>query len=233
MKVELLVSAWCQSCRQAEQVWQQVVTEKQVDYAVVDATQPEGRELISRLRIKTVPALVIDGELRGLGIPTIAQAREWVSQAPARMASQGQNAGILMSEDNRWFAVLAVIYLTLAGLGLVIQGSLLSDGPTRPVALHLMTIGFLLMLVYGLGAHMLPRFTVQPIRMGYWPWLQMALVNLGLWGYVAGFMLAIHALIIVGGTLVWLSLCIFAWRLWPVLWPKPVKQDGIILRVHP
>lgn len=232
MKIELLVSAWCNSCRQAEQVWQQVGAEKQIDYAVVDATQPEGRELISRLRIKTVPALVIDGELRGLGVPTIAQAREWVSKAPARIASQGQNAGILMSNDNRWFVVLAVIYLMLAGLGLAIQGSLLSDSATRPVALHFMTIGFLLMLVYGLGTHMLPRFTAQPIRTGYWPWLQMALINLGLWGYVCGFWFAQHDLIVLGGALVWLSLWLFAWRLWPVLWPKPVKQDGIILRVH-
>jgi len=220
MKVELLVSAWCNSCRQAEQVWQQVSTEKQFDYAVLDATQPEGRALISRLRLKTVPALVIDGELRGLGVPTIAEAREWVSQAPARRTDQKQNTGLLLSNDNRWFAVLAVIYLLFAGLGLALQGSLLSDSTTRPVALHFMTIGFFLMLVYGLGAHMLPRFTGQPIRVGHWPWLQMALANLGLWGYVSGFWFAQPTLIVFGGTLVWLSLGLFTWRIWPVLWPK-------------
>ncbi len=231
MKVELLVSAWCNSCRQAEQVWQQVAGEKMFSYAVLDATQPEGRELISRLRIKTVPACVIDGELRGLGVQSLAQAREWVALAPSRTVKQPQNAGILMSNDNRWFVVSAMFYLLLGGLGLVINGALLSDGPARPVALHLVTIGFMLMLAYGLGAHMLPRFTANPIRSGIWPWLQMGLAHVGVIAYASGFLSAQHGLIVAGGLAVWASLWIFAWRLWPVLWPKPVKQDGLTLRV--
>uniref|UniRef100_E6QTK0 Thioredoxin-like fold domain-containing protein n=1 Tax=mine drainage metagenome TaxID=410659 RepID=E6QTK0_9ZZZZ len=232
MKVELLASAWCQSCRQAEQVWQIVAAEKSIDFAVVDATQPEGREIVSRLRIKTVPALIIDGELRGVGVTTLAQAREWTASSPARTAQQGQNVGILMSEDNRWFVASAMMYLMLGGLGLVINGALLSDGPARPVALHLVTIGFMLMLLYGLGAHMLPRFTANPIRTGFWPWLQMGLAHCGVIAYAAGFLIPQHGLIVAGGAAVWTSLWIFLWRLWPVLWPKPTKQDGIVLRVH-
>ncbi len=221
MKVELLVSEWCSACKQAEQVWQQVAAEKEIEFAVLDMAQPEGRELVSRLRLKTVPALVIDGELRGAGVQTPAQAREWTASAPPRRQAAVQNAGLLLSLDNRLFILGAVLCLMAGGSGLVINGSLLSDGPARPVAMHLVTIGFMLMLLYGLGAHMLPRFMSRPIRNGVWPWLQMGLVQLGLLGYVVGFWTARPVLVIAGGGLVWLSLAIFTWRLWPVLWFAP------------
>ena len=54
--------------------------------------------------------------------------------------------------------------------------------------------GFALCLIYALGAHMLPRFTARPIRGGAWSAAQLA-----------------------GGLLLWLSLALFALRLWPVL----------------
>ena len=232
MKVELLVSAWCASCHQAEQVWQQVARERNIDFAVIDMAQPEGRALVSRLRLKTIPAVVVDDALRGLGVPTLAQAREWVASAPAKQQSNLHNAGMSLSLDNRLFIIAAVVYLMLGGMGLVVNGTLLSDGPARPVALHLVTVGFMLMFVYGLGAHMLPRFTANPIRMGAWPWLQMGLAHAGLIAYVTGFLAGWQALIVAGGAMIWLSIWLFAWRIWSVLWPRPDKSDGIVIRVH-
>ena len=213
MKVELLVSEWCNACKQAEQVWRQVAMEKQIDFAVLDMAQQEGRAFVSRLRLKTVPALVIDGELRGVGVQTLAQAREWTAGAPVRVQQQVQHVGMLLSLDNRLFIMASVVYLLMGGLGLAIQGTLLSDGPTRPVALHLVTVGFMLMLAYGLGAHMLPRFTNHPIRNGVWPWWQMGLVHGGLLAYVVGFLFARHALIMAGGVAIWASLWLFVWRI--------------------
>lgn len=234
MKVELLVSEWCASCHQSEKIWREVAAEKDIEFAVLDMAQPEGRALVSRLRLKTIPAVVIDGELKGIGVQTFAEARDWVAAAPARQKTDMQHAGLALSLDNRLFILGAMVYLMLGGLGLAINGTLLTDGPARPVALHLVTVGFMLMLVYGLGAHMLPRFTGNPILMGVWPWLQMGLVHAGLLAYSAGFLAGIHPVIIAGGALIWLSLLVFTVRIWPVLWPRQ-RNNGmtIPLQIRP
>lgn len=231
MKIELLVSEWCQSCHQAERVWREVVAEKDVEFAVLDMSQPEGKALVSQLRLKTIPALVIDGELKGLGVQSLAEARALVAAAPSKAKSEMQHAGLSLSTDNRFFAMASMVYLMLSGLGLIINGALLSDGPARPVALHLFTVGFVLSLIYALGAHMLPRFTGNPIRMGNWPWAQMGLLHAGLFGYVLGYLAGLHAVIVAGGGLIWLSLLIFFLRIWPVLWPKdgPASDKAIDL----
>ena len=231
MKVELLVSEWCQSCHQAEKIWRNVVEEKDVEFAVLDMGQPEGKALVSRLRLKTIPALVIDGELKGIGVQSLAEARTLVAAAPSKAKSDMQHAGISLSTDNRFFAITSMMYLMLSGLGLVINGALLSDGPARPVALHLFTVGFVLSLIYALGAHMLPRFTGNPIRMGGWPWAQMGLLNVGLLGYVAGYLAGLHAVIVAGGGLIWLSLLVFILRIWPVLWPKDNLKSGEVVQL--
>lgn len=231
MKVELLVSEWCASCHQSEKIWREVAEEKDIEFAVLDMAQPEGRALVSQLRLKTIPALVIDGELKGIGVQTFAEARAWVAAAPAKQKTDMQHAGLSLSLDNRLFMLGAMIYLMLGGLGLVINGALLSDGPARPVALHLVTVGFMLMLVYGLGAHMLPRFTGNPILRGAWPWIQMGLVHAGLLAYSAGFLAGVYLVVIAGGALIWLSLLVFTMRIWSVLWPKP-RNNGMIIPLH-
>jgi glutaredoxin len=231
MKVELLVSEWCASCHQSEKIWREVAEEKDIEFAVLDMAQPEGRALVSQLRLKTIPALVIDGELKGIGVQTFAEARAWVAAAPAKQKTDMQHAGLSLSLDNRLFMLGAMIYLMLGGLGLVINGALLSDGPARPVALHLVTVGFMLMLVYGLGAHMLPRFTGNPILRGVWPWIQMGLVHAGLLAYSAGFLAGVYLVVIAGGALIWLSLLVFTVRIWSVLWPKP-RNNGMIIPLH-
>lgn len=130
-----------------------------------------------------------------------------------------QSMGLVFSSDNRWFVITAQVYLMLAGLGLLFNGSLLSDNTARPAFLHLFTLGFMLFMIYGLAAHMLPRFTGNPIREGALPWMQMGLAHGGVVGYVAGYLVGMHTLIVAGALLVWLSLGIFALRIWPVLWP--------------
>jgi hypothetical protein len=89
----------------------------------------------------------------------------------------------------------------------------------------------MLMLIYGLAAHMLPRFTGNPILTGVWPWLQMALVHVGLLAYSVGFLLGIYAVIIAGGGLIWLSLLVFTVRILPVLWPASHK-NGMVIPLH-
>ena len=225
VKVALLVSQGCPACLEAEAVWRQVAEERHFAFAVIDVAQPEGRALASRLGLVGVPALLVDGALQGIGVQNLSTAREWAEQAGSRAQGQAAPLAPHFSPDNRFCVLAAMAYLMLAGLGLALNGTLLTHGPARPVALHLMTVGFMIFLIYGLGAHMLPRFTGNPMRQGVWPWLQMGFAHAGLAGYVGGFLLQAHRLAAAGGVLIWLSLLVFTLRVLPVLWARRPPPD--------
>ena len=128
--------------------------------------------------------------------------------------------GFTFSPDNRGFILAAQAYLMLAGLGLLMNGSFLSDNAARPAFLHLFTLGFMLFMIYGLASHMLPRFTGNPIREGVWPWLQMGFAHAGVAGYAVGYLIGWHGLVVAGAVLAWSALLLFTLRVWPVLWGK-------------
>lgn len=206
MRVELLVSEWCVTCPAAEAVWRTVAAEKDIDYAVLDLAQPEGKRLARELRIRSIPALVVDGELKAVGVLPLADARKIVAAAPDRPARAARHVGLLLGRDERLFALCALAWLLAAGGAMLVSGSLLAPAP-----MHLFG-GFVLCLIYALGAHMLPRFTGRPIRGGAWSRTQLVLAN-------AGIALFAFGLPLFGGALLWLSLALFAVRLWPVLQP--------------
>jgi glutaredoxin len=220
MKIELVVSGTCPFCLEAEKVWREATADRGIEFSVVDITQPEGVALAQRLKLQTVPALLIDGTLRAVGVQTSEEARTLLQ--PARQEAHGrmQQMGLLFSPDNRGFILAAQVYLMLAGLGLLMNGSLLSDNAARPAFLHLFTLGFMLFMIYGVAGHMLPRFTGNPIREGAWPWLQMGLAHAGVGGYVVGYLIGWHGLIVTGAVLAWSAFMIFTLRVWPVLWGK-------------
>lgn len=131
-----------------------------------------------------------------------------------------RHAGLMLSTDNRAFVVVGMVHLMFSGGWLLSGGSLLADGHLRPIGAHLFGVGFVLSLIYGLGAHMLPRFTGNPIRVGVISWLQWCALQAGLAGLVVGAWLPEARVAFAGGALIWLSFVIFASRLWPVLWPR-------------
>lgn len=132
-----------------------------------------------------------------------------------------QRMGVTFSPDNRAFISSAQIYLMLAGIGLVLDGSFLSDNVSRPAFLHLFTLGFMLFMMYGLGAHMLPRFTGNVlVENGRVAWFQMALAHGGVLGYAVGYLVEWSGLALTGALLAWVSLLIFSLRMWPLMWPK-------------
>lgn len=219
MKIELIVSGVCPFCLEAEKVWREVASSRGLEFSVVDMTQPEGAALALRLKLQTVPALLIDGSLRAVGVQSPEEALMLLQLNRQEAHDRMQQMGVTFSPDNRWFVLAAQAYLMLAGLGLLMNGSLLSDNAARPAFLHLFTLGFMLFMIYGLASHMLPRFTGNPIRAGAWPWLQMGLAHCGVIGYAAGYLAGRHTLIVVGAVLTWLSMTIFVFRVWPVLWP--------------
>lgn len=218
MKIELIVSGVCPFCLEAEKVWREVAADRGVEFYVVDIDQPEGAALAQRLKLQTVPALLIDGTLRAVGVQSPEEALTLLQPARQEAHDRMQQMGFTFSPDNRWFILAAQAYLMLAGLGLLMNGSLLSDNAARPAFLHLFTLGFMLFMIYGLASHMLPRFTGNPIREGAWPWLQMGLAHCGVIGYAVGYLAGRHTLIVVGAALTWLSLAVFTFRVWPVLW---------------
>lgn len=219
MKVELLVSEWCASCHQAEKVWRQVSEERDFEFSVVDMGQPEGKALVSRLRLKTIPALIVDGTLVGIGVQPLDEARRIVAAAPSKQTGATRHVGLAMSLTGRVAVHSSMLYLVLGGLALPFHGSLFLDGYARPAALHLFTLGFLVFLIYALGEHMLPRFTGNPIRLGAVAWAQLAIAHVGAGLLVAGFFLTSPMMSAIGGALAWLAFLVFFLRLWPVLWP--------------
>lgn len=224
MKIELVVSGACPFCLEAEAVWRKTAAERGCEFAVLDIAQPAGAALALRLKLQTVPALLIDGTLRAVGVQSPEEARALLEPARQEAHELMQRMGFTFSRDNRWFILAAQVYLMLAGLGLLINGSLLSDDAARPAFLHLFTLGFMLFLIYGLGGHMLPRFTGNPIRSGAWPWLQMGLAHAGVAGFAAGYLAGWFALAVAGAMLAWLSLVVFAFRVWPVLWSRTASS---------
>ncbi|HUJ87819.1 MAG TPA: thioredoxin family protein [Burkholderiales bacterium] len=205
-RVELLVSEWCVTCPAAEAVWRTVATEKDIDYAVLDLAQPEGKRLARGLRIRSIPALVIDGELKAVGVLPLADARKMVAEAPDRPARAARHVGLLLGRDERLFALSALAWLLAAGATLLVSGSMLAPAP-----MHFFG-GFVLCLIYALGAHMLPRFTGRPIRIGAWSLAQLVAADTGVALFAVGALFA-------GGALLWTSLLVFTLRLWPVLRP--------------
>lgn len=74
MELRLLVSKWCPVCPQAELIWAEVARQQALDYQVIEINDPAGRALVSDLRIKTVPAVVVDGRLKAVGLHSLGEA---------------------------------------------------------------------------------------------------------------------------------------------------------------
>jgi len=72
MKVQLLVSKWCPTCPQAEKIWTEAARKVPMDFEILDVADRKGREVVTQLRIKTVPAVVVDDTLKALGVQPLA-----------------------------------------------------------------------------------------------------------------------------------------------------------------
>ena len=217
IRVQLLVSEWCAPCRGAEEVWQQIAHKKTIAFEVLDVGQREGCAIVARLGVKTVPATVIDGVLRHVGVPTTPEAMEFVAAAPDKAAGMAHYVGLTLAPTSSWAIAAAALYLALAGSALVFGGGIAGDAPWRAAALHAFGLGFLAFFIYGLGEHMLPRFTGAPIRGGRVAWIQQGLAHTGTVLLLVGLAFDQRATAVIGGMLAWAALALFSARLAPVL----------------
>jgi glutaredoxin len=220
MKVQLLVSEWCEPCDRAEAVWREVAEVRDIEFEVLDMAQPEGRELARRLGIRTIPSVVIDGRLKAIGVQTKSAALECVAQAPPRARTAVRHVGLVMGMSSRAAVLAATAYLFVFAALFALHGGLPQSEPPRLATIHLFTLGFVAFMIYGLGEHLLPRFTGNPIRLGAWAWVQQGLAHFGLIAFAAGSLAGQRVGLSIGATLSWLALLVFTMRILPVLWAR-------------
>ncbi len=93
-----------------------------------------------------------------------------------------------MSKITVWFIKCAMVYFLLAivlGIYMAVSGT---TYPYMPIHAHFNLLGWISMMIYGVGYHILPRFSGKPLyseRIAEW---QFWLANIGLVGMVLGWM---------------------------------------------
>ena len=117
-----------------------------------------------------------------------------------------------MLPRNRWFIAAALAYALLGGLlGLawLVDPIALPALALRAHA-HLMLVGFLGMMIFGVALHVLPRFTGRALYSERLADAQFALANLGLLAMVLGWLGGARLAAAAGGTLLWVGFALFA-----------------------
>ncbi len=81
MRVELLVTRDSSSCRKAEIVWNSICEKNNLTLRVLEDDTPEGRCVLTRLKLHALPAILLDGRLVAVGVQTEDQALELLRAA--------------------------------------------------------------------------------------------------------------------------------------------------------
>jgi cytochrome c oxidase cbb3-type subunit 1 len=123
-----------------------------------------------------------------------------------------------------WFikAFIRASLLWFAGGILLGLGMAIEPGWTiyRPAHAHMNVVGFLTMLVFGVGYQLLPRLFGHPLHSRPLAIAHLYLANAGLAGLVAGFLLRPHTsaasqwLMGTGGVLFAVGALFWVWNLW-------------------
>lgn len=91
-----------------------------------------------------------------------------------------------MSSVTVWFIRCAIIYFLVSiimGLHMAVAGPVY---PYMPIHVHFNLLGWMCMMIYGVGYHILPRFSGRPLWSERLSYLQLWLANIGLVGMAAG-----------------------------------------------
>ena len=127
----------------------------------------------------------------------------------------------------RNFIIASIIYLGVASvLGVCMLGdeSLLA---LKFVHSHMMLLGWVSMMIYGVGYHVLPRFSGRPLRYPKMGELQFWAANIGLLGMLLFYALgvyhpsdALRTLTVAFGATEALSIALFLYNMLATLLPK-------------
>jgi len=105
---------------------------------------------------------------------------------------------------------LALLLLLLEQLGLL-------GGEWRLAAEHLVTLGWIMLMIVGVAYHVLPRFSGTGTRGLVWARVQLACHYSALLLIVLGLGLGWPWVFAIGAALMALALALFAWAIWPTL----------------
>ncbi len=81
MKIQLLVTTDCPPCDKAQAVWRAACSALQCELEVLATDAGPGAEIARRLRLKALPAVLIEGELKAVGVQSVEQAKALLGRA--------------------------------------------------------------------------------------------------------------------------------------------------------
>ena len=131
------------------------------------------------------------------------------------------------------FLKASVSWLVLGGSFGVAMAAYPEWSIYRAAHTHMMLFGFVTMMIFGVGYHVIPRFAGAPIRNLKAPTVHWWLANVGLALMVAGFILRANGapaamtatwLLTVGGALSGLGTLVFVWVVWDSMSRSPIGR---------
>ena len=108
-----------------------------------------------------------------------------------------------MHKRNRLYVTIGLIYGLVGGLLALVRliEPAWVPGNVPRIHGHIMLLGFVLMTIYGVGLHVLPRFGGYPLRSERIASVQFWLANAGLPVMIAGWLTYNNAIVAAGGVL--------------------------------
>ena len=164
---------------------------------------PEGREVLERYGLLDDQGLPLEHLCRRRGLHTLAVVKELVRAAAPRIEARkefriGQRV-IGLRDVCRWYVRSALIFFVLGstlGLTLAIPATRdwwfrVSLGRVTLAHAHLQLLGFMTMLIYGVGYQIIPRLSARgSIRSPRIALAQWVLANAGVLGMALAFSVA-------------------------------------------
>ncbi|MGF1614385.1 MAG: thioredoxin family protein [Gammaproteobacteria bacterium] len=89
MKIQLLVTPDCVPCAKAETFWRQISEKQGLSLSVLDTRGGEGKQVARRLRLKTFPALLINGALVAVGVQSPEDAATLLRATDSQRGTHG------------------------------------------------------------------------------------------------------------------------------------------------
>lgn len=116
-----------------------------------------------------------------------------------------------MHKRNRLYVTIGLLYGLAGGLLMLIRlaDPSLLPGQIARAHTHMMLLGFVLMTIYGVGLHVIPRFGGYPLRSERLATLQFWLANVGLPLMIAGWLFLVDRLVTLGGAFTIAAMALF------------------------
>jgi cbb3-type cytochrome oxidase subunit 1 len=120
-----------------------------------------------------------------------------------------------MQRRNRLYVTISLVYAMLGaavGIARLLDPTLIPGNVPR-IHGHIMLLGFVLMMIYGVGLHVIPRFSGYPLRSERLADAQFWCANLGLPLMIAGWLTLHERVTAAGGILSAAAIVLFAFNM--------------------